>query len=283
MLRILSNPLGNAFQKSLSARGHQPLFINFFTYLLLSLLCLLFAAGISWQTLSHTFWTFSILGGLAGASGNALLVKALQKGELSVLGPINAYKSVIGVLGGILLLGELPNGWGLVGIALILYGSYFVLDTTNERFSRAVFRKREIQFRLWAMVLTAIEAVLIKKTILASSPSIAFVSWCWFGAVFSLALVFIFRLPLWPEWKKATATNNWRFAMLVLCIGVMQWTTNYVLDHMPVGSALSLFQLSVLVSVLLGYRLFQEGSVRRKLVGSAIMLAGSVLIILMKS
>jgi drug/metabolite transporter (DMT)-like permease len=62
----------------------------------------------------------------------------------------------------------------------------------------------------------------------------------------------------------------------------MQLTTNYVLDHMPVGYALALFQLSTIVSVLLGYRIFKEGEIAKKLLGSAIMLVGSVLIILLK-
>lgn len=122
---------------------------------------------------------------MTGALGNGFLVKALQKGDLSVLGPINSYKSVIGIVVGIILLGEIPNRWGVLGIALIIYGSYFVLDTTEERFSFALLKKSEIQFRLWAMILTAIEAVLVKKVILVSSTTVAFISWCWFGAVFS--------------------------------------------------------------------------------------------------
>jgi drug/metabolite transporter (DMT)-like permease len=51
---------------------------------------------------------------------------------------------------------------------------------------------------------------------------------------------------------------------------------------MPVGYALSLFQLSTIVSVLLGHRLFQEKDIRKKLIGTAIMIAGSVIIILFK-
>jgi valyl-tRNA synthetase len=49
-----------------------------------------------------------LLGGLVGALGNAFLVKAIQNGELSVLGPINSYKSVVGVVVAVFLLGEVP-------------------------------------------------------------------------------------------------------------------------------------------------------------------------------
>jgi drug/metabolite transporter (DMT)-like permease len=61
----------------------------------------------------------------------------------------------------------------------------------------------------------------------------------------------------------------------------MQFTTNYAFGHMPVGYALSLFQLSTIVSVLLGYRLFQEQNIQKRLIGSLIMIAGSVVIILL--
>jgi drug/metabolite transporter (DMT)-like permease len=281
LLRIISNPLGNVFQKQLTAKGNHPLLVNFLTYFLLSIVCIVFANQVPWKELPNQFWLYSILGGIAGASGNGFLVKALQKGALSVLGPINSYKSVVGIIIGIFLLGEIPNMWGLLGIALIIYGSYFVLDTTEEKFSWALLKKQEIQFRLCAMVLTAIEAVFVKKVILASSTSIAFISWCWFGAFFSFLLLFVYRLNIKKETQMIDFGDFSKYALLVLCIGTMQFTTNYAFDHMPVGYALALFQLSIIVSVLLGHRIFKEADIRKKLIGSAIMIAGSIVIILM--
>jgi drug/metabolite transporter (DMT)-like permease len=253
------------------------------TYFLLSIVCLIAATFIHWPVLPQQFWVYSILGGIAGASGNGFLVKALQYGELSILGPINSYKSVVGIIGGIILLGEVPNFWGLLGIGVIIYGSYLVLDTTEERFSLALLKKSEIQYRLWAMILTAIEAVFVKKVILASSATIAFMSWCCFGAVFSFVLLFVYRLEIKKEAKKIGNSYTEKFAFLIVCIGTMQFTTNYTFEHMAVGYALSLFQLSTIVSVLLGHKFFKELNIRKKLIGSAIMIMGSVIIILLKN
>lgn len=283
LFRILSNPLGNVFQKQLTVKNNHPLLVNFLTYLLLSLLCIPIVVGIKLHTLPQQFWFYSVLAGIAGGLGNGFLVKALQKGDLSVLGPINSYKSVVGIIVAVFLLNEIPNFWGIAGIVLIIYGSYFVLDTTAERFSWTLLKKPEIQFRIWAMILTAIEAVFIKKIILASSVTIAFVSWCWFGAGFSFVLMFIYRLNLKNELRKVSKTHFSKYALLVICVGTMQLSTNYVFDHMPVGYALSLFQLSTIVSVFLGYRFFKEVDIRKKLIGSAIMIAGSVIIILLKN
>jgi len=281
LLRVISNPLGNVFQKQLTAKGNHPLLVNFLTYFLLSIVCIAIAVNVPWKELPKQFWIYSILGGIVGAAGNGFLVKALQKGALSVLGPVNSYKSIVGIIVGIFLLGEIPNLWGILGIALIIYGSYFVLDTTEERFSWALLKKPEIQFRIWAMILTAIEAVFVKKVILASSTSIAFISWCWFGAIFSFLLLLVYRLNIKEEIRNINHNDFSKYALLVLCIGTMQFTTNYAFDHIPVGYALALFQLSIIVSVLLGHRIFQESDIRKKLIGSAIMLAGSVVIILM--
>jgi drug/metabolite transporter (DMT)-like permease len=280
--RIFSNPLGNVFQKQLTSNGIHPIIVNFLTYFLLSIGSLFIALFIHWPVLPLQFWVYSVLGGIAGALGNGFLIKALQYGELSVLGPINSYKSVVGLIGGIILLGEIPDLFGLLGIALIIFGSYFVLDTTDERFTLALLKKSEIKYRLLAMILTAVEAVFLKKVILASSIAISFVSWCCFGTVFSLALLFVYRTDLKKEANKIGNSDIGKFAFLVVCIGTMQFMTNYTFKHMAVGYALSLFQLSAIVSVLFGYRFFKEQDIRNKLIGSAIMILGSVVIILMK-
>lgn len=281
LLRIISNPLANVFQKQLTARSNHPLMVNFLTYLLLGIACIFFMFNISWKQLPLDFWLYSLLGGMVGALGNGFLVKALEKGDLSVLGPINAYKAVVSILVGVFVLNEMPTFWGLFGVALIIYGSYFILDTTEERFSWALLKKSEIQFRIWAMILTAIEAVFVKKIIVASSTLTAFIGWCWFGTLFSFLLLIFYKVDILKEIKQARQSLT-KYILLIACVGIMQLTTNYAFDHMPVGYALALFQLSVIVSVILGHRVFSEKDIRKKLIGSAIMIAGSVLIILLK-
>lgn len=277
-LRILSNPAANVIQKQLTQQKNHPLFVNFVTYLLLSIISIFLPFSL--HGLAFDFWLYSVLGGVCGAVGNAFIVKALEKGDLSVLGPINSYKSVVGLIVAIILLNEWPNLWGLIGIALIIYGSYFVLDTTEEKFSLAVLKRKEIQYRAIAMVLTAIEAVFVKKVILTSSIILSFFSWATFGAIFSLVLVLFTGLK--PQKHQYSFQHAGKFLSLAAFIGIMQFTTNYTFEHMPVGYALSLFQLSGIITVLLGYQVFREQHVRKKLLGSLIMVAGSVMIILLK-
>jgi drug/metabolite transporter (DMT)-like permease len=281
-LRIISNPFGNVFQKQLTSKGNHPLLVNFTTYLLLSLVCVFIALFQNWH-LPKEFWFFSVVGGIVGAVGNGFLVKALETGDLSILGPINSYKSIVGIIIGVFLLHEIPNPWGIAGVCLVIFGSFFVLDTTQERFSFALLKQRAIQYRVYAMILTGIEAVFIKKIILASSTTVAFISWCCFGALFSFLLMMVYGLKIKQEIRKIQVKDLRKYLFLIVCIGSMQYTTNYTFDHMPVGYALSLFQLSIIASVLLGQRVFKEQDIKKKLLGSVIMILGSVVIILLSS
>jgi drug/metabolite transporter (DMT)-like permease len=267
------------FQKQLTLRGYPPLWINFLTYAGLSVTALPLALTLNWQ-LPFAFWGYAALGGIVGATGNGFLVKALEKGDLSVLGPINAYKSVIGLISGIFLLGELPSLWGIVGMLLIIGGSYFVLDSTEQKFSMALWKRSAIRYRIVAMVLTAIEAVFLKKMILLSTSLHTFIIWCWTGVFFSFLLLKVYRIHVAPSPTRMALRPALQYVALLACIALMQFTTIYVFDHMPVGYALALFQLSMLLTVWLGYHFFQEKDLMWKLIGSVIMVAGSVCVIL---
>jgi hypothetical protein len=60
----------------------------------------------------------------------------------------------------------------------------------------------------------------------------------------------------------------------------MQLATVFTFGTMQVGYSLALFQLSALISVFLGYRYFQEGQMRSRIVGSLVMTAGATLIVM---
>src|SRR4051794_21049050 len=132
--RIVANPVSNVFQKQLTQRSATPLFIIGATDALLTLTVLpLFLVGAMTLALGAQFWTNMAIAASLAVGSNVLLVYALQSTGLSVLGPINAYKSVISVVLGIFLLGEIPAPKGLAGVLLIVAGSYFVVDRDGKQ------------------------------------------------------------------------------------------------------------------------------------------------------
>ncbi|MDR3108810.1 MAG: DMT family transporter [Planctomycetaceae bacterium] len=297
VIRIIVNPLSNVFQKRICADGQSPLFANRMTYGILAVVVLSFFLAKYFVTgLRDTgnffefpteFWFYSLMVGLFGAVGNGCLVKAVQSGELSVLGPISAYKPVVGVIFGVILLREVPTLLGFWGIVIIIVGSYFVIDKTINGVDTVsggmwtLMKRPDLCYRAAAMVLAAIEAVFIKKVILLTDPNTAFVVWCVSGFTFATLFYPVAKQAGETEHENAIARTHWHwYAMLVCTVGTMQWATNYAFAKMPVGYALALFQLSAVLSVLCGWFFFDEKNIMRKLFAATVMAVGSVLIIL---
>src|SRR5512134_3519127 len=111
--RIFSNPLSNVFQKKLTDNSASPIFIILITHVLLTLVTLPILFQILPGHLSPAFWVNITLCALLAITGNTLIVAALKLTDLSILGPVNAYKSIVSLLLGVFLLGEFPTQLGI--------------------------------------------------------------------------------------------------------------------------------------------------------------------------
>lgn len=280
--RIIANPVSNVFQKRLADAPANPVFIIAATHGLLAVVALPFLAQMRLSSLTTGFWVNMTISAILAVVGNVLLVYALKSGDLSVLGSINAYKAVLSLVLGIFLIGEVPSAVGLVGVLLILSGSYFVVDRTEGQLYRNAFvqffRERGVQYRFAALACSATEAVFLKRAVLQSSPLLAFLLWSTLGLL--VASVFVAKVltgQVRTEMKRFR--QHWStYGWLALTTGLMQVTTLLTFGVMQVGYSLALFQLSTLISVFLGYRYFQERNIARRLFGSVVMIIGAVLI-----
>lgn len=271
LFRIFSNSFSNVFQKKLTKSGEAATCINCINYILMSLISIPLLLLVNFSLITPEFWLYAIAGGITGAIGNCFMILALKQGELSVLGPINSYKAIVGMIFGIFLLHEYPNIYGLLGICLIIIGSYFILESP-----KALLRK-DIQYRIYALIFTAIEAVFIKKVIILSSIASSFIISSFLGAIFS---DLIMRILENKKLHIPTKKNSIMYISTTLCFAIMTFTTAYVFKYMNVGYALSLFQLSIILNVILGYKLFNEKKLIKKLLGSLIILIGSAAILI---
>lgn len=271
LFRIFSNSFSNVFQKKLTKSGEAATCINCINYILMSLISIPLLLLVNFSLITPEFWLYAIAGGITGAIGNCFMVLALKQGELSVLGPINSYKAIVGIIFGIFLLHEYPNIYGVLGIGLIIIGSYFILESP-----KALLRK-DIQYRIYALIFTAIEAVFIKKVIILSSIASSFIISSFLGAIFSYLIM---RILENEKLHIPTKKNSIMYISTTLCFAIMTFTTAYVFKYMNVGYALSLFQLSIILNVILGYKLFNEKKLIKKLLGSLIILIGSAAILI---
>jgi len=282
--RIISNPLSNVFQKKLTGNSASPVFIILATHFLLSLGMAPILFRILPLRVDFSFYVNMLLCVLLAIAGNTLIIAALKLTDLSVLGPINAYKSIVSLLLGIFLLGEIPSLMGAVGILLILVGSYFFIDQGMERTEKNAFiqffKDKGVQLRLAALILSATEAVFLKKTLLLSSPLITFVFWCILGMAVSLVFsLFVLKTGLFNQIVTLKQQTS-NYLLLALTTGLMQFSTLYTFGVLQVGYSLALFQTSVLLSVFFGYKFFREKNILQRLLGASIMVIGAIFIVL---
>jgi drug/metabolite transporter (DMT)-like permease len=295
LARVLANPFSNVFQKLLTRRDADPLFIILATHALVAAACLPFLFIFNLTPPPPIFWRDMTIVAVLTVAGNALLVQAVKRSDLSVLGPVNAYKSVIGLVPGLVLLGEVPRPLALAGIALIVAGSYFLVDRTprapatpaiyprrRNAFVRLV-TERGVQYRFAAMALAAIEAAYLKRALLHSAVFPTFAAWAVLGLIAAASVTpILLRRNFRPQLAIARTTAR-TYLALAASVGLMQGCTILVLGGFEVGPALALFQTSTLLSVLLGWRIFKEPDILRRLIGSLIMIGGAVLIVVARA
>lgn len=275
LLRIVSNSLANLFQKK-AVYNNSGIIVNLYSYFLMSLICIFPAIFVDWTKYSLEFWLHVLLAGLLCTVGTIALIEALKIGELSELAPINSYKAIVGLISAFIFLHEVPTSKELLCVFLIVLGSYFVLDNEQLRFSYKTFLRKDVLLRLFALICTGIEASILKKIIVMSSFNIALILWAFSGFLCSL-IIFMLLNPKNIFDNRIDVKQLWLIAIFLL---IMQLSTNYVFSKLNVGISLALFQLSSLVSIYFGYKIFNESNIFKKIIGTLIMLLGTTIMIM---
>jgi len=251
------------------------------THGLLSLACV----PLFWFLLapcSGEFWFNIIVCALLCVSGNVLIVRALQRSDLSVLGPINAYKSIISLLQGCSCSRNILDArldWdGVHRFRQLFPGGTEVQEPHRAAFARS--------FRIEAFSTGCGAGPLCDGGRLSEESAACLISPDDFRLLVGPGTWSLDGRPGLVVGCKQTKQGirvlktNWlTFAMLFVTTGLMQLTTILVLEGLQVGYSLALFQTSALLNVALGYTVFQERHFFKRLIGSLIMVAGAVLII----
>lgn len=277
-LRVISNPCSNALQKALAGHGWPAPVLLASTHGILGpvAMAILLRAG---DSLGWDFWSWSLLSAGLAVAANWLIIEAVRRSDLSLLGPINAYKPWVSLLPGWLLLGEQPVGWQWTGMALVLVGSLLLGGTRGPGgLLGALFLDRGVQLRFLALVFSAAEAVTLKRVLAVSDPARAFAGWVVLG--FLLAVPFAWRARgACPQTAAAPLRHLPSGLTLALTTGLMQGCTFVILDFLPTGIALSFFQLSAVISVFLGRAFFGEPQFARRLAGACVMALGAAILV----
>lgn len=282
IVRVVSNPCSNAIQKWLVGQGVPSSAQLLLVHLGLSLvtLPLLLRDPVTMQ--SPGFWGWCGVSATLAVAANWLIIEALRRSDLSLLGPINAFKPVVSLLPGWILLGEPLGVPAAFGLLLVLAGSLMLTPPRAPgQGSLTLLGDRGVQLRFLALILSAGEAVTLKRAIRLAEPMTVFSAWCLLGLLILLPIALRPLLRNGPLLMGQTRKRPSMAALgLVTTTGLMQSCTLITLAAFPVGAALALYQTSSILTVLLGHAVFQEPHLRRRLGGAMVMAAGAALLVL---
>lgn len=88
----------------------------------------------SWKTPDTQGWILMLTLSLTGLTGHVLLIKSLECAPASVLQPFNYTQLVWGIMIGYLMFGDMPDGWTLIGGAIVISSGLYML--AREHLSR---------------------------------------------------------------------------------------------------------------------------------------------------
>ncbi len=282
VVRVVSNPCSNALQKWLASQGVPSSAQLLLVHLGLSLVTLPLLLRDSLTIRNLEFWGWCGLSAALAVAANWLIIEALRRSDLSLLGPINAFKPVVSLLPGWVLLGEPLGLLAASGILMVLAGSLLLTPHGNHGQRRlALLGDRGVQLRFLALILSAGEAVTLKRAIRLVDPLTVFAAWCLLGLLILLPIALRSLLLNGPSLLGPNPKRQSMAALgLVTTTGLMQSCTLITLAAFPVGAALALYQTSSILTVLLGHAVFQEPHLRRRLGGAMVMASGAALLVL---
>jgi len=227
-----------------------------------------------------TFWLCLLIGLPLEATAFYCYMKALKVSPLSLTVPFLAFTPGFIIITGWLLLGEKITPGGFLGIALIITGAYSLnFSKTQYGFLApltAIFKEPGSRLMLFTSFIYAFTATFGKLAIIHSSPQ-------FFAVVYFVALTLIISL-FFPvmEKKKASVKNFIKKPIIGIILGVIVSISMFshvlALSLTNVAYMISLKRTSLLFGVMYGALLFKEEKIKERLIGSAIMITGVLLI-----
>lgn len=195
---------------------------------------------------------------------------------LTLVGPINATRPVLVLVGALIVFGERLNAWQWTGVALAV-GGFFLLSRSG--------RKEGIDFRhnIWivcimgAAVLGAASGLYDKY--LMATPADGGVGLprltvqCWYNFYQCVLMGIVLLTSRWTK-RNARTPFRWRWSILFISIFLSLADYAYFFSLSLDGAMISIVSMvrrsSVLVSFLLGAFLFREKNLRSKAIDLAL-------------
>jgi drug/metabolite transporter (DMT)-like permease len=246
-------------------------------FALLFLLPALWIDGI--PPVDNQFWFALLSGGILNLVAINLYVSAIKTSALSTTVPMIAFSPLFLLITSPLILGEFPGFWGVIGVLLVIIGSYMLHIKERQRGYlapyKALLRERGPKLMLAVAFIWSIAANIDKIGVQHSSPLLWVIAVNMFIVLAMLPM--LLRVPDRLHHLRAHAGS-------LLIIGLFSALALFcqmnAITLTLVAYVIAIKRISTLLSVVWGGVIFKEQDIRERLTGASIMLAGVLCITL---
>lgn len=198
---------------------------------------------------------------------------AMKHLPITIVGPINATRPVMVLVGALLIFGERLNGWQWVGVMLAIV-SFMLLSRSGKREGIDFRHNRWIYFIVLASVLGAVSA-LYDKYLMKRFDSMMVQSWF---TLYQCVIMGVVMMVLWYPKRKQTSPFRWSWAIplisVFLCVADFAYFTSLAQEGALISVVSMVRRGSVVVSFLCGALLFREKNLRSKALDLLLVLLG---------
>ena len=277
--------LTDAFSKKALITENTP-FIAWVRYTYAVPFLLLTVPFIEFPEIDSTFILICILLVPLEITAILLYVEAIKISPLSMTLPFLSFTPVFLIMTSYLILGELPDRSGFVGILLVASGAY-LLNVHTIRYGileplRAIRREKGAILMIIVAFIFSITSNLGKIAIQHTNPL--------FFSVFYITLLSIALLPimLFKNYRRQSEFNNRikfsslfkekNFFIIGICYAIMVISHFKAVMLIEVPYMISVKRMSLLFGIIFGAIFFKETNIKEKLIGGIIMIIGLILI-----
>ena len=205
---------------------------------------------------------------------------------ITIVGPINATRPVMVLVGALLVFGERLNVYQWIGVLLAIF-SFFMLSRSGRKEGIDFKHDKWIYFVVLASVLGAVSG-LYDKYLMASPENggvgldkMAVQSWY---NIYQFFMMGAMLLLLWMPTRKNTTPFHWDWCIILISVFLSAADFVYFYSLSLDGAMISIVSMirrgSVIVSFLFGAMMFKEKNLKAKVVDLALVLLSMVFLFL---
>lgn len=198
---------------------------------------------------------------------------------LTIVGPINATRPVMVLVGAMLIFGERLNLYQWIGVILAII-SFFMLSKSGKKEGIDFKHNKWIYFIVLAAIMGAISGLYDKYLMKELNPMVV-QSWYNVYQVFIMCPVL---LILWLPKRKSTTPFRWDWAIILISVflSAADFVYFYALsyDDSMISIVSMVRRSSVIVSFIFGALIFREKNLKSKAIDLLLVLIGMIFLYL---